>query len=53
MVSLMKKAGWSGRSNEWTKVKDLKVIRYQGKKVSLDYDVWIDFKTWSLSNEGL
>lgn len=38
----MRKAGWSGRKDDWQKV-GLKVVRYQGKKVSLRYDEW---KAW-------
>lgn len=46
MVSLMRKAGWSGRSSEWSKVDNLKVIRYQGKKTGLTYQDWSEFKDW-------
>ncbi|KAF2714146.1 hypothetical protein K504DRAFT_462579 [Pleomassaria siparia CBS 279.74] len=42
MVSLMRKAGWSGRKEEWRKV-DLNVIRYQGRQVNLS---WGSFKEW-------
>lgn len=43
MVSLMRKAGWNGKSSEWDEVKDLKVIRYQGNRVSLNYEDWKAF----------
>ena len=47
IVSLMRKAGWSGRSSEWTKVIDLKCIRYEGKKASVGYQTWKDFHAWA------
>jgi AMMECR1 domain-containing protein len=46
IVSLMRKAGWSGRSKDWTKVFDLKCIRYEGKKASLDYQAWKEWRDW-------
>lgn len=45
LVSLMRKAGWSGKKDEWKKV-NLKVVRYQGKKVSLGYGEWKEWKRW-------
>ena len=48
LVSLMRKAGWNGRQQDWKKVMDLDVVRYQGKKVSLDYNTWKKWKNWSL-----
>ncbi|KAF2198976.1 hypothetical protein GQ43DRAFT_421270 [Delitschia confertaspora ATCC 74209] len=46
MVSLMRKAGWSGRSADWRKVGELEVIRYQGKKVNLSYGEWQEWRGW-------
>ncbi|KAH0548247.1 hypothetical protein GP486_008045 [Trichoglossum hirsutum] len=46
LVSLMRKAGWSGKRDEWRKVADLKVVRYQGKKVAVDYAGWMEWKEW-------
>ncbi|KZF18860.1 hypothetical protein L228DRAFT_225357 [Xylona heveae TC161] len=46
LVSLMRKAGWSGRRDEWRKVVDLKVIRYQGKRCSLPYVDWREWRDW-------
>jgi AMMECR1 domain-containing protein len=43
IVSLMRKAGWSGRKDKWTEVDDLKLVRYQGVAESLDFD---DYKKW-------
>lgn len=45
LVSLMRKAGWGGRKSEWRAVK-LKVVRYQGKKVSLEWDEWKAWRDW-------
>lgn len=45
LVSLMRKAGWSGRKEEWRKV-ELNVVRYQGKKVELGYGEWKEWRDW-------
>ncbi|KAJ4990799.1 ammecr1 family protein [Stagonosporopsis vannaccii] len=45
LVSLMRKAGWSGRKDDWEKV-GLKVIRYQGKKAALGYEEWKAWRDW-------
>jgi uncharacterized protein (TIGR00296 family) len=42
LVSLMRKAGWVGRKERWNEI-ELGVVRYQGKKVSLE---WEEFKRW-------
>jgi uncharacterized protein (TIGR00296 family) len=39
MVSLMRKAGWNGRSREWKSV-ELQVVRYQGRQVKVGYAEW-------------
>ena len=46
VVSLMRKAGWNGRSSEWRKVADMHCVRYQGKKASAGYPTWIEWRTW-------
>ncbi|KAJ4290920.1 hypothetical protein N0V90_010116 [Kalmusia sp. IMI 367209] len=46
LISLMRKAGWSGRKDEWKKV-DLNVVRYQGRQVRLEYDEWSEWKGWT------
>ncbi|KAL9085980.1 MAG: hypothetical protein Q9165_007342 [Trypethelium subeluteriae] len=46
LVSLMRKAGWTGRKDDWTKVDSLQVIRYQGKKEQLGYREWRDWRDW-------
>lgn len=42
LVSLMRKAGWVGKRDQWRDV-ELKVVRYQGKKDSLEY---AEYKAW-------
>jgi len=46
LISLMKKGGWSGKRDKWREVGDMKVVRYQGKKESADYEEFERFKTW-------
>lgn len=45
IISLMRKAGWNGKKDDWKKV-DLSVIRYQGKQVRLDYVEWKEWRDW-------
>ncbi|KAK8217920.1 ammecr1 family protein [Phyllosticta capitalensis] len=45
VVSLMRKAGWSGRRDEWTKVQ-LNVVTYEGSKSSLAWDEWKEWRDW-------
>lgn len=52
LISLMRKAGWSGRKEDWRKVADLKVVRYQGKKVTMGYEEWITWRRWA-ERQGL
>jgi len=37
LVSLLRKAGWSGRKDEWRKLSNLELVTYEGKKVDLSY----------------
>lgn len=46
MISLMRKAGWSGRRDDWRRVAELTVIRYQGRRTSLSYDGWREWRDW-------
>ncbi|KAI9834206.1 MAG: hypothetical protein M1819_003044 [Sarea resinae] len=46
VISLMRKAGWSGRRDEWQKVADLKAVRYQGRRVGVDYADWKAWRAW-------
>lgn len=45
VVSLMRKAGWVGRRDKWAEV-DLKVVRYQGRKESLEYGEYKRWREW-------
>ena len=47
LISLMRKAGWNGRKEEWRKVGELKVVRYQGRKESMSYEEWLAWKQWA------
>lgn len=46
IVSLMRKAGWTGRKDEWRNAKGLEIVRYEGKKVDLDYEEWEEWRAW-------
>ncbi|KAI9823311.1 MAG: hypothetical protein M1832_002535 [Thelocarpon impressellum] len=46
LVSLMRKAGWNGRKDEWSKVGDLRVVRYQGSKATMPYQEWLAWRQW-------
>ncbi|KAF6219193.1 hypothetical protein HO133_005018 [Letharia lupina] len=46
IVSLMRKAGWKGRSGEWRDVKGLGVVTYEGKKASLGWAEWRGWRSW-------
>ena len=45
-MSLMRKAGWSGRTSDWKKMNDLKVIRYEGLKAGLRYQAFQEWRSW-------
>ena len=45
MVSLMRKAGWNGRKEEWKSV-GVSVVRYQGRQVKLEYPEWRVWRDW-------
>ncbi|EPE35875.1 AMMECR1-like protein [Glarea lozoyensis ATCC 20868] len=46
IVSLMRKAGWSGKKEKWTEVGDLKCVRFQGKAESAGWDEYKNWKEW-------
>ncbi|KAL8904161.1 MAG: hypothetical protein Q9207_003453 [Kuettlingeria erythrocarpa] len=46
VVSLMRKAGWTGRSKEWRNVPDLKAVRYEGKGEGCRWSTWRDWRAW-------
>ncbi|KAK2770779.1 ammecr1 family protein [Colletotrichum kahawae] len=50
LVSLMRKAGWMGRKDKWQEV-ELKVVRYQGKKESLEYAEYKKWYDWYKNNK--
>lgn len=50
LVSLIRKAGWVGRKEKWQEL-DIKVVRYQGKKESLEYDEYKKWKEWEAKHE--
>ncbi|KAI9830212.1 MAG: hypothetical protein M1826_005014 [Phylliscum demangeonii] len=52
VISLMRKAGWTGRPHDWRKVVDLTLVRYQGKKVAMAYEAWISWRRW-VERQGL
>ncbi|KAK7192952.1 hypothetical protein DPSP01_005160 [Paraphaeosphaeria sporulosa] len=45
LISLMRKAGWSGRRDEWKKV-ELGIVRYQGRQVRLGQKEWEEWRRW-------
>ena len=42
---MMRKAGWNGRKDDWSKV-ELSVVRYQGRQVRLGYREWEEWRVW-------
>jgi AMMECR1 domain-containing protein len=46
IVSLMRKAGWSGRTERWNEVGDLKCVRFQGKAESAGWEEYKNWKEW-------
>ncbi|KAJ9647185.1 hypothetical protein H2199_002172 [Coniosporium tulheliwenetii] len=52
IVSLMRKAGWTGRREDWRKVGDLQVVTYMGKKVTIGYAEWRAWKQWTQGGEA-
>lgn len=46
IVSLMRKAGWVGRSADWRKVQDLRIVKYQGKKSPVSYREFREWRKW-------
>ncbi|KAF9731494.1 hypothetical protein PMIN06_000399 [Paraphaeosphaeria minitans] len=49
LVSLMRKAGWNGRKDEWRKV-ELDVVRYQGRQMRLGQREWEEWRKWAEEN---
>ena len=49
LFSLIRKAGWMGSRSRWKDL-ELKVTKYQGKKVSMKYARYKKWKDWAASN---
>jgi uncharacterized protein (TIGR00296 family) len=45
LVSLMRKAGWEGRKDRWRDI-SLKVVRYKGRRVDLEYPEYKQWRDW-------
>ncbi|CAL8577963.1 hypothetical protein XPA_003770 [Xanthoria parietina] len=52
IVSLMRKAGWTGRSRDWSTVGDLKAVRYEGKGEGCRWSTYRDWRDWVNNLEG-
>lgn len=50
LFSLTRKAGWMGGRSRWKEL-DLKVTRYQGKRVSAEYAEFKQWKDWVASKQ--
>jgi len=50
LTSLMQKAGWSGRAEQWRSVEFLEVVRYQGRQIKLRYPEWKQWRDWVDAN---
>lgn len=46
LISLMRKAGWNGRKDDWRRVQGLEIVRYEGAKIALNYADWKQWRTW-------
>ncbi|KAL8977452.1 MAG: hypothetical protein Q9205_006749 [Flavoplaca limonia] len=55
IISLMRKAGWTGRSRDWSAVADLKAVRYEGKGEGCRWSTYRDWREWvdNLVTEGV
>lgn len=50
LESLVRKAGFNGRKT-WRDVGDLQVVRYQGRKESVEYQEYREWRVWVLAKE--
>ncbi|KAK0124006.1 hypothetical protein ONS95_008995 [Cadophora gregata] len=46
VISLMRKAGWTGRRDKWREVSDFRATRFQGKAESLKWEEYNKWKKW-------
>lgn len=42
----MRKAGWGGRREKWREVGQLTVVRYQGRKESVSWKEYNEWRNW-------
>ena len=50
LVSLMRKAGWSGRTRDWRDAFERgkgAVVRYEGRKAMVNWDEWARWREWT------
>ncbi|PQE04487.1 AMMECR1 family protein [Rutstroemia sp. NJR-2017a BVV2] len=52
VVSCMRKAGWRGRTEKWREVGDLKVVRFQGRKESVEWEEYAEWRKWVIKQGG-
>jgi len=45
--SLMHKAGWHGKPENWKEVGGMKIQTYEGRHVEMNYQEWRAFKDWT------
>lgn len=50
LFSLIRKSGWMGSRSKWQDL-DIKVTRYQGKKISVDYPEYKKWRDWVESKQ--
>ncbi|KAK4890472.1 hypothetical protein LTR27_010879 [Elasticomyces elasticus] len=56
LVSLMRKAGWTGSSSRWAsawKEGRGELVRYEGKAVGLHYNQWREWRAWVSESVGV
>ena len=53
MISLMRKAGWDGRREDWQKVSNMRLVRYKGFKVAVSYSTWRVWRDWVEEQSGV
>ncbi|KAK3620126.1 hypothetical protein LTR56_023602 [Elasticomyces elasticus] len=56
LVSLMRKAGWTGSSSRWAgawKEGRGELVRYEGKAVGLHYNQWREWRVWASESVGV
>jgi len=42
----MRKAGWSGRKEDWRRVGVMDVVRYKGEREGLGWEAWKEWRRW-------